>query len=97
MKCGTTSLAEYLGAHPDGFVTADKEPDFFTRPDRFAMGREWYESLFAEAGPALARGEASTSYTKFPRFQDTPRRIAAMLPDAMAEAARATERFGALA
>jgi len=81
MKSGTTSLARYLGAHPDGFVTHDKEPDFFTRPDRYAMGLGWYESLFAEAGDAVACGEASTSYSKFPRFHDTPQRIAEALPD----------------
>lgn len=81
MKSGTTSLAQYIGAHPDGFVTPDKEPDFFTRPDRYALGVAWYESLFAEASDAHARGEASTSYTKFPRFRGTPQRIAEAVPE----------------
>ena len=29
MKAGTTSLWRYLSDHPDVFMTADKEPEFF--------------------------------------------------------------------
>ena len=81
MKSGTTSLAHYIGAHQHGFVPPDMEPDFFTRTDRYALGIGWYESLFAEAGDAHVCGEASTSYTKFPRFLGTPQRIARAVPE----------------
>jgi len=30
-KCGTTSLARYLGGHPHVFVTTPKEPCYFSR------------------------------------------------------------------
>jgi len=81
MKAGTTSLGEYLGVHPEIFVTAEKEPHFFSFRDRQALGLEWYESLFDRADGAIARGEASTTYTKYPRFPGTPARIAQVLPD----------------
>jgi len=81
MKAGTTSLGEYLGVHPEIFVTAEKEPHFFSFRDRQALGLEWYESLFDRADGAIARGEASTTYTKYPRFPGTPARIAQVVPD----------------
>src|SRR5258706_8466463 len=30
-KCGTTSLARYLGSHPHVFITNPKEPCYFSR------------------------------------------------------------------
>ena len=81
MKSGTTSFAHYLGSHPQVFMTKDKEPAFFNRPDSFDGGLEWYSSLFAGAGGALARGEASTDYAKYPRFRGVPEWIAAAVPE----------------
>jgi hypothetical protein len=81
MKSGTSSFAHYLETHPHVFMTADKEPAFFSRPEKFALGMGWYESLFADAGEATARGEASTGYTKYPAFGGVPERIAAAIPD----------------
>jgi hypothetical protein len=46
------------------------------------MGREWYESLFRDAGEATAVGEASTVYTKYPIHHGVPERIARMIPEA---------------
>ncbi len=82
MKAGTTSLAEYLSAHPEIFLTAEKEPHFFSFRDRQALGLEWYESLFDRADGAIARGEASTTYTKYPQYAGVAQRIAEHLPDA---------------
>jgi sulfotransferase family protein len=79
MKGATSSLARYLAAHPDVFMTRDKEPDFFSR--RFRLGQEWYESLFDGAAGAVARGEASPSYTFFPLLDAAPR-IAEVVPEA---------------
>ena len=68
-KCGTTSLANYLRAHPQVFFSHPKEPFFFS-PDvgkRFNVIRELseYEQLFAEAGEEhIAVGEGSTSYLR---------------------------------
>jgi hypothetical protein len=80
MKSGSTSLRNYLAAHPQVFMTEPKEPHFFDR--EWDRGIEWYRSLFADAGSAIARGEASVTYTY---EYDTPRiaeRIHSQLPDA---------------
>jgi hypothetical protein len=70
-KSGTTSLYEYLRAHPQVFMSPIKEPTYFA-PDlppndvgrvlRHAADEEAYLELFAEAGAALRVGEASVRY-----------------------------------
>lgn len=80
MKTGTSSLASYLRAHPEVFMTTPKEPGFFSL--RWDHGLEWYEELFTEAGGAPARGEASTNYTKAPSLPGVPARMASVIPDA---------------
>ena len=83
MKAGTTSLYRYLGAHPEIFMPAIKELDFFTRELTWSRGWDWYRRQFPDAGAAFkAVGEASTSYTKFPRYQGVPERISTYLPEA---------------
>jgi hypothetical protein len=77
MKCGTTSLHRYLGAHPQVCVSDPKEPDFFLR--RNEKGLAWYKQCFRE--PAQAFGEASTNYTKYPAFRGVPERMHRLLPD----------------
>jgi Sulfotransferase domain len=81
MKSGTTSLARYLSAHPDVFMTRPKEPGFFNPARNWNRGFEWYENLFKDARANQARGEASTSYTMAPRVSGVPERIAAAVPD----------------
>ena len=63
-KCGTTSLADWLSAHPDVFMPALKEPHFFSddMKNRTVTNQSEYESLFRGAGSARAVGEASTWY-----------------------------------
>lgn len=39
-KCGTTSLFEYLGQHPDIYIPSRKEPDYLTLGNLAAMGRD---------------------------------------------------------
>lgn len=82
MKAGTTSLYHYLGAHPGVFMPAIKELDFFTEELTWRRGWDWYRRQFPEASAAFkVVGEASTSYTKFPRYQGVPERISSHLPD----------------
>jgi hypothetical protein len=83
MKSGTTSLYHYLRSHPEVYLPELKEVDFFTAEMNWDKGWKWYAKQFADA-PAAARaiGEASTSYTKYPRFDGIPERIARYLPDA---------------
>jgi len=80
MKGGTTSLASYLGTHPEVYMTDPKEPRFFTQ--LWDRGIEWYEELFEPAGTAIARGEGSTDYTKWPQVPSPAARIASIAPDA---------------
>lgn len=63
-KCGTTSLAAWLGEHDRIYMPAMKEPHFFnTDGPPMTRSRTHYERLFADAGPShLAVGEASTGY-----------------------------------
>ena len=63
-KCGTTALAQWLGEHPEVFVSPRKEPHFFN-VDSMPATRSLtdYEALFVGAGPQhRAIGEASTHY-----------------------------------
>ncbi|MDP9341266.1 MAG: sulfotransferase [Actinomycetota bacterium] len=81
MKAGTSSLYRYLSAHPEVFLPAEtKEPAFFAR--NWRLGVNWYRSLFEEAGEAVAVGEASTSYSKFPTVTTVPERMAGLVPEA---------------
>lgn len=93
-RSGTTSLYHYLGQHPEVFMSPVKEPWYFDHiggrgPDRadpnygFLIShavnrREDYEALFARAGDAKARGEASPSYLRNPAV---PARVRRLLPD----------------
>lgn len=70
-KSGTTSLYEWLKAHPDVFMTPVKEPCFYSRDLaqdksgnflRYDTDRDRYMALFDEAGDARRVGEASTRY-----------------------------------
>ena len=83
MKSGTTSLFHYLQAHPQVFMSPLKEVEFFVEEKNWRRGMDWYRAQFAGASPgALAIGEASTAYTKYPEYPGVPERIASSLPDA---------------
>jgi hypothetical protein len=82
MKAGTTSLYHYLRAHPQVFMPAIKELDFFVAEANWARGLQWYQKQFARAGPdAVAVGEASARYTTYPTADGVPERIVAHLPE----------------
>jgi Sulfotransferase domain len=64
-KCGTTALWEMLDAHPEVFMSAVKEPNYFIGETRFWNTPETlddYLALFAGAGPDQRAGEASVFY-----------------------------------
>ena len=77
-RAGTTWLYRNLEAHPEVFLTANKEPRFYAvredEPLAFAgpgdegwlshlvQDRESYEALYAGAGEGQLRGEASSDY-----------------------------------
>jgi sulfotransferase family protein len=81
-KAGTTSLYHYLRAHPQVFMPQTKELNFFVENDGWARGMSWYERQFDAAGDAVAVGEASPNYTKYPLFPGVPERIAKLIPQA---------------
>ncbi len=81
MKAGTTSLYHYLRHDPQVSMPRVKELDFFVEEMNWPRGVPWYRQQFADAGPGQARGEASTAYTKFPRFRGVPARMAAVVPE----------------
>ncbi|MFL6240957.1 MAG: sulfotransferase family protein [Actinomycetes bacterium] len=81
-KAATTSLWSAIRRHEQVYCPPNKEPRFFSPGAPMDRGKEWYASLFAAAGDAVAIGEASTTYTWYPLHGHVPERILAMLPDA---------------
>lgn len=82
MKCGTSALHDWLGQHPEVFLPASKELNYFAVPHVYPDGLAGYEQLFAEGAGHLARGEASPSYAMSPMYPGVPERIAAVIPEA---------------
>ena len=76
-KAGTTSLHEYLGQHPDIFMSTFKEPNYFV-PGYGYDDWEDYLSLFRGARDEKAVGESSTGYLY---CQESPARIRSALGD----------------
>jgi len=78
-RCGTTSVYHYLKQHPQVFMSAKKEMNFFSyqrgrseidagRADLHDPVTSWgeYQELFGHAGAARAAGEISPSYFWWP-------------------------------
>ena len=61
-KSGTSSLWHYLREHPDVYVPAGKEINFFSDEANFSRGLDWYTSHFKSGAGKKAIGEASPSY-----------------------------------
>lgn len=78
MKCGTTSLYQYLNWHPEVSMSEVKETDFFLECNEYDV--TWYRSLFK--GKTKARGEVSPNYTKYPSLPGVPERMHSLLPGA---------------
>ncbi|MGB5898720.1 MAG: tetratricopeptide repeat protein [Geitlerinemataceae cyanobacterium] len=78
MKCGTTSLYEYIAKHPDFLPCINKEIHFFST--KFWLGVDWYLAQFPSLpqGENFFTGEASTSYFDYP---DVSKRINEFFPE----------------
>lgn len=62
-KCGTTWLHQHLRKHPDIFMPAEKELEFFSYQGQLDdPGFAHYLEHFSEVGEAIAIGEATASY-----------------------------------
>lgn len=81
MKSATSSLQEQLAMQPGIFASEPKEPNFFSNDEIYANGHDWYSDLFSSASPSDILGEASTHYTKLPRYPNTVDRLAEYCPD----------------
>lgn len=81
MKSGTTTLYDYLRAHPEIATGPNKEPGFFAFEEIWALGFEWYESQFNFDGRIHTYAlEATTDYTKHPFCKDVVKRLSASAP-----------------
>lgn len=65
MKCGTTSLFNYLAEHPQIAPCKEKEPSFFSGKVNYEKGFDYYQNLW-DWQPEVHKiaMEASTSYTR---------------------------------
>lgn len=79
-KSGSTTLHQYLCRHPDVCMAEPKEPEFFSDDDVWHNGLEWYKGLFPCNDSSVVRGEASTTYTRWPHTADAAERIARTCP-----------------
>ena len=78
-KSGTTSLYEYLSAHPDVYMPGAKEIEFFSDDNKYKKGTEWYlHDCFVRSSGEPIKGEASTHYMM---FDYVPERIKSHFPD----------------
>jgi hypothetical protein len=64
--------------HPEISMSKKKEVKFFVEEKNYWRGCKWYESHFV--GQAKAYGEASTDYSKYPRFKGISQRMYAIIP-----------------
>jgi len=80
-KAGTSSLHRLLQQHPQAFMCDPKEPHYFAADREWGRGVEWYRSLFAGAGDAVAVGEASTTYAMYPHYGNVVERLVATVAE----------------
>ena len=88
-KAGTTSVHQYLKAHPDVYMSSPKEPSYWHFGNEVAdvgryaeamiTDRAEYEALFDGVRGETVIGESSTTYLQSARAPD---RIHAEIPDA---------------
>jgi hypothetical protein len=80
-KSGTSTLHHLLQQHPQAYLCDPKEPHYFSDPSIGSKGEGWYRSLFADAGDAIAVGEASTTYSMYPHYSGVVGRVTSVVPE----------------
>jgi Sulfotransferase domain len=75
MKAGTSTLYELLTQHPEVCPCDVKEPDFFSYDFSPNDRRDYYKRWDFDTDAHRWALEASTSYTKYPRWTGTAERI----------------------
>ena len=81
MKCATSMVSVYLEDHGDVFMYKGS-PNYFSNDRVFARGPDWYDGLFAGAGPGQLTGEGSNDYAAAAMYPDAAARLAAHAPEA---------------
>ncbi|MFI2810979.1 sulfotransferase family protein [Microbulbifer sp. JSM ZJ756] len=82
MKSASTSLYFYLEQHPDVFLPARKEPEYFSFRYGSSTDYAWYLSLYEGAKPGQVCGDCSTGYSRGLDEHHVPARIARQVPHA---------------
>jgi hypothetical protein len=81
-KSATTLLTRWIGQHPAIGLCNMREPNFFSHPERFSRGLDWYSQLFAGVREDQLALDSSTGYTQWPQFPLAAQRIAHYAPRA---------------
>jgi len=81
MKCGTTSLWEYLKQHPNVQLPHGiKNIEYFDSNANWNKGLPFYKKHFNKNSNTHSIGEISTEYTKYPHVKDVAKNMYATLP-----------------
>ncbi|MDK1288233.1 sulfotransferase family protein [Pseudoalteromonas umbrosa] len=76
MKCGTSSLFNYLSSHPEICPSITKEPEFFSDMQSHGVNVTSYSELFNfDEAKHKYTLDGSTGYTKYPIEKDVPKKI----------------------
>jgi Sulfotransferase domain len=77
MKCGTSSLFDYLSQHPAMCASSRKETEYFSENQKHRVSVARYEDFWPNFDPAVHRYalEGSTGYTKWPLEQGVAHRM----------------------
>ncbi|WP_237060354.1 sulfotransferase family protein [Microbulbifer sediminum] len=82
MKSASTSLYFYLEQHPQIFLPARKEPEYFSFRYASQDDYKWYQALYEAAKPGQLLGDCSTGYSRGLDERNIPERIAMQVPSA---------------
>jgi hypothetical protein len=81
-KSATTLLTRWIAQHPAIGLCGEREPNFFSHPQQFDRGLDWYSCLFAAVRDDQLAFDSSTGYTQWPQFPRAAARIAHYAPRA---------------
>lgn len=82
MKSGSTTLASHLANCKHLYVSAPKEPQFFSGGRFGRLGQDAYLQLFSAAPDTALCCDASTCYSRYPHYGEVPSRLARHCPNA---------------
>ncbi len=81
-KSATTFLTQWIAQHPAIGICGMREPNFFSHPERFERGFDWYSDLYRDVRDDQLAFDSSTGYTQWPQYPLAAARIAHYAPAA---------------